>query len=118
MGWPVHLPHGGPPVLLRVTGHPIGVLEEPEYEEYRLKLGPGDRLYLYSDGIPEAFNAMDEQFGSQRLMDTLAQGRTASLKESLTQLLTHLEEWRGGAELSDDVSVLAVEMKPEGWEVP
>jgi sigma-B regulation protein RsbU (phosphoserine phosphatase) len=111
---PVHLPQGQPPVLLRVMGHPIGVVEEALYDEYSLILGTGDRLYLYSDGIPEAFNAANEQFSSKRLMDTLAHGRTAPLKDSLTQLLTQVEEWVGAAQLTDDVSVLAVEIKHEG----
>jgi sigma-B regulation protein RsbU (phosphoserine phosphatase) len=111
---PVHLPRGRPPVLIRVSGQPIGITDEADYEEYRLALGTGDRLYLYSDGIPEAFNAADEQFGMQRLMDTLAHFRTASLEASLARLVTHLEEWRGAAQLTDDVSVLAVEVKPEG----
>jgi sigma-B regulation protein RsbU (phosphoserine phosphatase) len=111
---PIHVPWGEPPVLVRVSGHPIGIVEEADFEEYRLNLGAGDRLYLYSDGIPEAFNSAGEQFGTERLMNTLAHSRTASLNESLSRLLTHLGEWGGAAQLTDDVSVLAVEIKHEG----
>jgi phosphoserine phosphatase RsbU/P len=114
---PVHVPHGKPPELLRVSGFPIGITDEAIGEEHRLTLAPGDRLYLYSDGIPDAFNAAGEQFGSERLLDTLAQGRTAPLQESLTRLLTDLDQWGGATQLTDDVSVLAVEIRPEGGEV-
>jgi sigma-B regulation protein RsbU (phosphoserine phosphatase) len=107
---PVHLPHSRAPVLLPVSGHPIGIVEEVNYEEHRLTLEPGDRLYLYSDGILEAFNAADQQFGPQRLLDALADGRTTSLEDSLTRLVTHLEQWGGATHLADDVSVLAVEI--------
>jgi sigma-B regulation protein RsbU (phosphoserine phosphatase) len=107
---PLHLPRGAAPALLTSSGLPIGVSEEPRFEEHVLGLHPGDRLYLYSDGIPEAFNAVDEQFGSDRLVAALDEGRTRSLQESVSTLVADIERWCGERHLTDDVSVLAVEV--------
>jgi sigma-B regulation protein RsbU (phosphoserine phosphatase) len=92
-------------------GYPIGVAEE-EYEEYEVELAPGDRLYLYSDGVPEAMDAQDVPFGGGRLLAQLEQSRSESLDQSLTSLLQRIDQWRGGAHVHDDLSVLALERLP------
>lgn len=50
----VHLPRGGKPAFLAGDGFAVGWLDETDYEEHRLILEPGDRLFLYSDGVNEA----------------------------------------------------------------
>src|SRR5262249_24867741 len=107
---PVHLSRERGSTFLTAAGFPIGVLEEATYQERVVPLQPGDRLYLYSDGILEAFNARDEQFGRDRLLRTLEQGRTLPLRDSLALLLATVEEWRGGTHLVADVSVRAVRL--------
>ena len=52
---PVHLPSGADPVILEGQGSPIGLADDA-YEERSVRLGAGDRLYLYSDGVPEAMD--------------------------------------------------------------
>ncbi len=52
---PLHLPAGGPPVILESPGSPIGLADEP-YGERCVHLAAGDRLYLYSDGLPDVMN--------------------------------------------------------------
>jgi sigma-B regulation protein RsbU (phosphoserine phosphatase) len=107
---PIHLPRAGPPVALALPGFPIGINPDAVYYDQVLQLGPGDRLYLFSDGIPEAFNDQDKQFGPDRLAATLDQGRSVSLQASLDNLLTTVEQWCSSGHLVDDVSVLAVEI--------
>ena len=48
---PVHLPNGAEPVILESEGYPIGLTDQA-YEERSVRLGAGDRLYIYSDGVP------------------------------------------------------------------
>ena len=110
---PVYLPFGKGAVQLASPGLPIGISEAAAYEERVLPLGRGDRLYLYSDGIPEAFNANNQQFGSKRLQSAIEHSRGVSLTDSLANLVTSVEAWSGGAQLKDDVSVLAVEITAE-----
>ena len=59
---PLYLPAGADPSILESPGFPIG-LGDDVYVERSVRLGPGDRLYLYSDGVPEAMDRAGGQFG-------------------------------------------------------
>jgi sigma-B regulation protein RsbU (phosphoserine phosphatase) len=106
---PVHLPAGAGPVILQSQGFPIG-LADRAYEERSVRLGAGDRLYLYSDGIPEAMDPAGKQFGDARLLETIGQRRSEPLQESVVTLLEEVGRWRGSETFQDDISILAVEM--------
>ena len=71
---------------------------------------PGDCLYLYSDGITEAANPEDEEFGKERLVDTLDQSRGKPIQESLSSLVQDVKQWHGTARQKDDISLLAFEV--------
>jgi sigma-B regulation protein RsbU (phosphoserine phosphatase) len=107
---PIYVPASGAARTLASSGYPVGVLEDVDYEERSLRLESGDRLYLYSDGVPEAFDAKGEQFGTPRLLGALEASRREPLQASLDGLLARLEQWRGSPQPVDDVSVLAVEV--------
>jgi sigma-B regulation protein RsbU (phosphoserine phosphatase) len=87
------------------SGMPIGIGESFEHES--LQLDPGDRIYLYSDGVIETSNADDDHFGIARLCESLGAGRSTPLNESINALMDQLHHWRGGGKAIDDVSVLA-----------
>ena len=106
---PVHLPSGADPVLLESQGFPIG-LADGAFEERSVRLGAGDRLYLYSDGVTEAMNPAGKQFGDARLLEAIRQGRSEPLQESIATLLTEIARWQGTERPQDDISVLAVEI--------
>ena len=89
---------------------PIGFLEEYEYEEHTLQLQPGDRIYLYSDGIPEAENVGNEQFETHRMLETLSE--QSDLKDSITHLVDTVQKWCEPGSFNDDVSILALKIKP------
>ena len=108
---PVYLPCAGEPVLCTASGLPIGVNPEAPYQEHVIGLGPGDRLYLYSDGIPEAVNADGTAYGSDRLLAVLRQSRGQPLADSLEALVAGAEQWCGTPYLKDDVSVLGMEFR-------
>ena len=106
---PVHLPVGGDPVILESQGFPIGLADDA-YEERTVRLGAGDRLYLYSDGVPEAMNPAGKQFGNARLLEAIGQGRSEPLQESVATLLREVARWHGPERPQDDISILAVEV--------
>ena len=83
---PVHLPVGADPVILESRGFPIGLADDA-YEERSVHLRAGDRLYLYSDGVPDAMDPAGEQFGEARLLEAIGQGRSEPLQESVATLL-------------------------------
>ncbi len=106
---PVHLPAGARPVILESEGSPIGLAEDP-YEERSIRLAAGDRLYLYSDALPEAMDQAGELFGDHRLLDAIGRTRSEPLQEAVAALDSEIERWCGAAGAQDDVSILAVEI--------
>src|SRR5262249_46610426 len=61
---PIHLPFKGSARVVESSGFPVGIFEEATFEELRIPLGPGDRLYLDSDGLPDAMDAEGAPFGA------------------------------------------------------
>jgi sigma-B regulation protein RsbU (phosphoserine phosphatase) len=109
---------GHPGLLYLTEGKQVQVIEKPslpiglgngEYGEEVLTLQHGDRLYLYSDGLPDAMNREGKPFGVQQCTQALEQSRALPLQDSLTNLLRNIEEWCGFVPPHDDISVLAVE---------
>lgn len=106
---PLHLPAGGAARIIESPGFPIGLGGEA-YEERCLRLAAGDRLYLYSDGLPDAMSPTGERFGDARLLDAVATGAKKPLDEGLAIILDEITLWQGGASPNDDISLLAVEI--------
>lgn len=104
----IHVRSAGGTQVVEAVGYPIGVTDEP-YDECEIELSPGDRLYLYSDGVPEAMDDDDAYFGQDRLLAELEATRDRTLNDSLSSLLEQIKQWRGRRHVHDDVSVLAVE---------
>src|SRR5262249_14204962 len=104
---PAHLSGEGGCRILKTSGPPVGIVDM-KYEEHALRLSPGDRLYLYSDGVTEAAGADDQMYGTNRLTELLVRHQAAPLTESLSALIADVEGWCGGR-AGDDISVLAVE---------
>jgi len=106
---PVHLPSRADPVILKSEGFPIGLADEA-FEERSVCLGAGDRLYIYSDGVPEAMNPGGKQFGNARLLEAIAHGQSEPLQENVANLLGEIMRWHGTERPKDDISILAVEV--------
>jgi phosphoserine phosphatase RsbU/P len=106
---PVHLPVGDDPRILESQGFPIGLSDET-FEERSVHLKAGDRLYLYTDGLPEAMNPASDQFGEPRLLDVIRRVRSAPLQEGVATLLGEIERWHGSVRPHDDLSILGVEV--------
>lgn len=107
---PIHINASGDAVLPRGNGLPIGLSETP-YEEQVIQLAPGDRMWLYSDGLTETANPNQEAFGNARLLETLRRKAAAPLEEGLETLLAELRAWRGDRPFDDDISLVAVEAR-------
>jgi sigma-B regulation protein RsbU (phosphoserine phosphatase) len=88
----------------------VGFFPQPNFAERSVELSPGDRLYLYTDGIFEVTNELGEPFGKDRLAATLSALRDRSLEESVDLMLDAARAWTGGKKLEDDVSLLGAEV--------
>jgi sigma-B regulation protein RsbU (phosphoserine phosphatase) len=107
-----------PPYLVRgnevqtldaASGLPLGMLRRVSYDTATVQLEPGDTLLLFTDGITEAMNPRQEEYGEERLVEMLS-GRAASLSvEELVRLVTQEAiAFAEGAPASDDMTVLGV----------
>ncbi len=106
---PVHVPCGADPVILASQGFPIGLADEV-CEERLVRLGAGDRLYLYSDGVSEAMDASGQPFGNARLLELIGQGRSQPLQASVAALMGEITRWQGSERPQDDISLLVIEV--------
>jgi len=103
-----------PPVLTgsgqvtrpRECNLPIGLLASGEYESARLKLSPGGRLLILTDGVTEAVNSRDEEFGDERVRRVLAEAAGRGAAEALSALVAAVDAWAGAAGCTDDLTAL------------
>jgi PAS domain S-box-containing protein len=107
---PVLLAEGAAPSVLPGSGLPIGVLEEGEYGDADVRLRPGERLWLYSDGLVEAMNPAGQQFGLGRLVAELRAASAGALSDGLRTVLRAVENWAGETGPQDDISLIAMEI--------
>jgi len=90
-------------------GFPVGILDEPGFEASESIINPGDRLAIYSDGIPECYNEQSGFFGKDKLNDLLLQSSDASLQQSTAEVRDAILEWNGDNEFRDDVTLLLID---------
>jgi serine phosphatase RsbU (regulator of sigma subunit) len=101
---------GGPRPLVR-TGVPLGILPDAEWEQETVHLAPGDTLVLYTDGITEAQDRQQVEFGEERLLETLQRHRGRSAQEIQQEVLQAVRGFIGGAAPSDDMALMVL-MRP------
>jgi sigma-B regulation protein RsbU (phosphoserine phosphatase) len=105
---PVVLPRTGRPAPLKGCGLPIGMIEHATFDDETAILQPGDRLYFYTDGVVEALDASEQEFGYARLIAEVERHRDRPLGSGLELVANLVRDWSGGY-LRDDVSLLAIE---------
>ncbi len=89
-------------------GFVAGAVNKMKYTEYEFELEKGGILFLYTDGVPEATNAQEEMYGTQRLVDQLNKMKGASPKELLEGVHKSVDEFVGDAPQFDDLTMLCI----------
>ena len=89
----------------------VGGMEGLKYKEYEIQLTPGSKVFLYTDGVPEATSKDIELFGTDRMIVALNQNPAADPKEILSNVRASVDEFVGGAEQFDDLTMLCLEYK-------
>ena len=89
-------------------GFVIGGMNGLKYRDYEFTLEPGDVLFLYTDGVPEATDAYGDMFGTERLLETLNAASQGSAKELLEAVRAGVESFVGDAPQFDDLTMLAI----------
>ena len=113
--YPVLKRAGGPFELFRDKhGLVAGSIEGIEYKEYELQLGPGDKIFVYTDGVREARNADKEQFGTERMLAALNESRDADPEQILKDVRGAVDGFVKDAEQFDDLTMLCIEYHGPG----
>lgn len=89
----------------------MGIDPDYSFNHSQYQLRPGDRLYLYTDGIVESRNELKEEFEEERFAEALKQGIPLTLQESINQLFTILDDYCQGEPQRDDRTILAIEIR-------
>ena len=89
----------------------IGGIDGIKYVDYELTLKPGSKLFLYTDGVPEATSADTEMFGMKRLIDALNCAPDASTMETLAIVRRAVDGFVNDAEQFDDLTMLCLEYR-------
>jgi phosphoserine phosphatase RsbU/P len=105
-----------PPLLVHADGRietlvpggtVLGVFAESTYEQGEFRIGPGDRLVLYTDGITEGRNAAGDEYEEERLSASAVSHRALAADEMLAAMLADVEAFNGGAYEDDATLIVA-----------
>ncbi len=89
----------------------IGGMEGVVYKDYEIKLEPGDKLFLYTDGVTDAADKSFNMFGTERMLDVLNENTHANSTETLIKMREAIDAFANGADRFDDITMLCIEYK-------
>ena len=92
-------------------GFVIGAIDGVCYRDYELELRPGDKLFLYTDGVPEATDEDKRMFGTERMLTALNKFQGRAPDEILMSMRRTVDSFVGDAEQFDDLTMLCLEYK-------
>jgi sigma-B regulation protein RsbU (phosphoserine phosphatase) len=104
--WPVLRRSSGAIERLETGGLPLGIMSEARYQSGRVKLGSGDLLLIFTDGLIEAENGREEEYGEARMLGILPRFSGCSADAALKQLLMAVDGFVGSARQHDDITCL------------
>ena len=88
----------------------VGAMPDTEFIDFEIQLGEGDRLFLYTDGIPEATDVNNKMFGMERTVAALNENKEKPLKDVLEGVKERANEFVNGAPQFDDMTMLCIEL--------
>ena len=95
------------------AGFILAGMEGVRYRAGELMLNPGDRLFLYTDGVPEATNIDNKLYGEDRLLTFMNKNASVGATELLPSLKANIDEFVGEAPQFDDITMLMLDYKPK-----
>ncbi|GEM_PF-177604 len=104
--FPILTRTSGEQLVLEKGGLLVGVIENAAYEEGRVKIEPGDVLTIYTDGVTEALNQRDEEFGEERLRSILRDRSYLAAREIRDEIYREVLSFTGDRSQSDDLTLV------------
>jgi predicted permease len=96
---------------LSVGGTVVGMFPEMSYEEATVELCPGDVLFVFTDGVPEAHSPENEEFGEERLQQLLGQTAHLAAAEISARISNEMKNWIRDAEQYDDLTFIVMKVR-------
>ena len=100
----------GPVERLEHSDLLLGVEEDTQYEEHRRSVCRGTKIVLLSDGVTEAFDPLEEPFGTDRVKQVVAAGKADDARSLMERFATELDQFRNGRAAFDDTTLLVAEV--------
>jgi len=96
---------------LSVGGTVVGMFPEMDYDEATIELRQGDVLLVFTDGVPEAHDSENEEFGEERLQQLLRQVAHLTAGEISATISAEMKRWIGKAEQYDDLTFIVMKVR-------
>jgi len=90
------------------TGIPLGIYEEQYWEQCETIIQPGDLLVLYTDGITDSVNAVDELFGDKRLLGVVNSSKTFHASQVQERIFSAVQNFAGQTQQFDDMALVVI----------
>jgi serine phosphatase RsbU (regulator of sigma subunit) len=97
---------------LPTTGIPVGLIAGRATKSALLVLNPGDSLVLFTDGVTEAMNSSEQEFGTARLEALLDAAGATPAAELLARIYADVDAFAAGADQADDITCLTLRLAP------
>ena len=105
---PILIEQGGEVKRLKEGGIVVGIMPEIAYDEKTIDFPPGTVLVVYSDGITEAMDSNEEEFGEERLINLIKENRKLSATDLINLLIKTVNDHAGNAEQMDDMTIVVI----------
>lgn len=113
--------NGGKVAQYKPDGFPLGLMAPEQFDKQikteSISLAPGDTLIQYTDGINEAQNSNQEEFGMERFVATFEQSRASTIRDLVESAMTEHRSFVGSADQYDDITLVAVKWLPDATDM-
>ena len=106
--FPFHLNNRGEFQCLETGGIVLGMLPDSQFEEDRVNLDSGDVLVIYSDGVTEAENELEELFGESRLQEIIREKKHLSSNQMMDYIYNQVNKFAGATKQDDDITLVVI----------
>jgi sigma-B regulation protein RsbU (phosphoserine phosphatase) len=105
---PVLIDAKGKAIYMKTTaGMGVGIVDNIDFGDKKIKLTSGDSVFLYTDGVTEAMNPKYEEFTGERLLKSLAKTHKLSMSDMINKVVKDVDSFADGASQSDDITCLS-----------
>ncbi|HEY6192366.1 MAG TPA: SpoIIE family protein phosphatase [Bacteroidota bacterium] len=96
----------------------LGMLDDIEYDVKKISLQPGEKLFMFTDGVTEAMNHLRELYGESNLITCLQQSKDLPLREMVQSVYTSVEKFEAGFPHADDITMLVLQYNGRNRSAP